>query len=66
MPGQRAAGRISAAPATEPAPTIRVTIGRIEVKAGNVNPAPENRRPASRKKVLLSLEEFLKTKKDPA
>jgi hypothetical protein len=65
IPRQRAAGRMSAAPATEPAPTIRVTIGRIEVKAGSVNPVSENRRPVSRKKVLLSLEEFLKTKKDP-
>jgi hypothetical protein len=65
IPRQRAAGRMSAAPATEPAPTIRVTIGRIEVKAGILNPVPENRRPASPKKVLLSLEEFLKTKKDP-
>jgi hypothetical protein len=49
----------------EAAPTIKVTIGRIEVKAVQP-PAPAVRERPGPPKPLLSLDEFLKTKKNPA
>ena len=50
----------------EQAPVIKVTIGRIEVKATINQVAPESRKNVPQQKPRLSLDEFLKVKKDPA
>lgn len=59
-----APGESRAAPAAVNAPTVRVTIGRIVIKAENANPTqPAKARPASSAKPALSLDDYLKTRR---
>jgi hypothetical protein len=59
-----APGESRAAPATVNAPTVRVTIGRIVIKAENANPTqPAKARPAPSAKPALSLDDYLKTRR---
>jgi hypothetical protein len=54
-------------PAAEPAPTIKVTIGRIEVKSAPDRPTPgPAEKTSTSRKPRLSLDDFLKTKKGQA
>ncbi|MBD1823638.1 hypothetical protein H6F51_14210 [Cyanobacteria bacterium FACHB-DQ100] len=49
---------------TEPAPTIQVTIGRVEVRGATPAPAARSQEPSTQQRSRLSLEDYLKQREE--